>query len=158
MADTLGQVVSPDDAYLGLRGLRTLAVRLPQHERNALTLIAWFRQQAEVRTAFFPALPEHPGHELWKRDFSGACGLFSIEFQHVTEKQVERFVDALELFGLGASWGGFESLVLPENVAAARTVADWSQHGPILRFHAGLEDSEDLIADLEQGMRALRTA
>jgi cystathionine beta-lyase len=156
MADTLGHVVSPDDAYLALRGLRTLSVRLPQHERNALTLIHWFQRQVEVRTVFFPALPEHPGHELWKRDFSGACGLFSVEFQHVSKAQVERFIDALELFGLGASWGGFESLVLPENVAATRTVADWSKHGPIVRFHAGLEDTEDLIADLEQGMRALR--
>jgi cystathionine beta-lyase len=156
MADTLGHVVSPDDAYLGLRGLRTLAVRLPQHERNARTLIAWFQKQPEVRTVFFPALPEHPGHDLWQRDFTGACGLFSIEFQGVSQEQVERFIDALKLFGLGASWGGFESLVLPENVAAARTVADWSRHGPIVRFHAGLEDTQDLIADLEQGMHALR--
>ena len=158
MADTLGQVVSPDDAYLALRGLRTLAVRLPQHERNARVLIDWFRQQPEVRTAYYPGLPGHPGHELWKRDFTGACGLFSIEFQGVTEAQTEHFIDALELFGLGASWGGFESLVLPENVAASRTVADWSKHGPIVRFHAGLEDTDDLIADLERGMRALRAA
>lgn len=158
MADTLGHVVSPDDAYLALRGLRTIAVRMPQHERNALTLIDWFKRQPEVRTAFFPALPEHPGHALWKRDFSGACGLFSIEFQGVSAAQVERFIDALELFGLGASWGGFESLVMPEDVAAARTVADWSKHGPIVRFHAGLEDADDLIADLEQGMRVMRAA
>jgi cysteine-S-conjugate beta-lyase len=156
IADSLGLAVSPDDAYLALRGLRTMAARMEVHHRHALILCEWFRKQPEVAAVYFPALPEHPGHNLWKRDFTGACGLFSVAFRSVSNAQVEQFVDALELFGLGSSWGGFESLVLPKNVAAARTVADWSKHGPIVRFHAGMEDPPDLIADLERAASKLR--
>jgi cystathionine beta-lyase len=160
----LGHVVSPDDAYLALRGLRSMAARLVMHQQHAMQVIEWIKTRPEIRRVFYPALPEHPGHELWKRDFSGACGLFSIEFrpevvagiahERGTDLQspIDRFVDALKLFGLGASWGGFESLVLPENVAATRTVADWSKAGPVIRFHVGLEDPDDLVDDLAQAM------
>jgi cysteine-S-conjugate beta-lyase len=156
MADSFGLAVSPDDAYLALRGLRTMAARMEVHQRHALLLCEWFRSRPEVAAVYFPALPEHPGHDLWRRDFTGACGLFSVEFKGCSNDQVERFVDALQLFGLGSSWGGFESLVLPENVAAVRTVADWSKHGPIVRFHAGMEEPADLIADLEQAISNLK--
>jgi cysteine-S-conjugate beta-lyase len=155
MGDALGLSVSPDDAYLGLRGLRTLAARLEAHQKNALALCEWFQRQPQVRTVFYPALASHPGHEIWKRDFSGACGLFSVEFRGVSDEQALKFIDALELFGLGSSWGGYESLVLPTDMAAARTVADWSKRGPIVRFHAGLEDCGDLISDLERAFGTL---
>ena len=101
---------------------------------------------------FWPALESHPGHDIWKRDFRGACGLFSAEFK-APQAKVDAFVDALKLYGIGASWGGFESLVIPAGVQTTRTVSDWSARGPILRFHAGLEDPKDLIADLEQALR-----
>lgn len=156
MAETLGQAVSPDDAYLALRGLRTIVTRLETHQKHALALCEWFKRQPEVKTIYYPALPQHPGHDIWRRDFGGACGLLSVEFQGVSDAQAVRFIDALELFGLGSSWGGYESLVLPTDLAAARSVTDWSGHGPIVRFHAGLEEPEDLIADLEQAFGALR--
>jgi cystathionine beta-lyase len=156
MGDALGLSASPDDAYLALRGLRTLAARLEVHQKNALALCEWFQRQPEVKTVFYPALAAHRGHEIWRRDFSGACGLLSVEFKRVGEEKVVRFIDALELFGLGSSWGGFESLVLPADMAAARTVEDWSKRGPVVRFHAGLEDPADLITDLERAIGALR--
>jgi cystathionine beta-lyase len=155
-AECLGYAVSPDDAYVALRGLRTLPVRMAEHERQALALIDWFKRQPRVRAVMCPALPEHPGHELWKRDFTGTCGLFSVEFQDVTVGQVEAFANRLRLFRLGASWGGFESLVMPEDVAGLRSVTDCSRRGPIVRFHAGLEDVGDLIGDLEQGFESLK--
>lgn len=154
MASAFGYCISPDDAYLALRGVRTMATRLPVHEHNARELCAWLETRSEVATVFYPPLPEHPGHEIWKRDFSGGCGLFSVEFKAGQDK-VDAFVDALELFGLGASWGGYESLVIPTNIAAVRTVTDWSKRGPIVRFHAGLEDPRDLIADLERAITKL---
>lgn len=154
MASAFGYCISPDDAYLALRGVRTMPTRLPVHENNARELCAWLKTRPEVATVFYPPLPEHPGHEIWKRDFTGGCGLFSVEFKAPQDK-VDAFVDALELFGLGASWGGYESLVIPTSIAGVRTVTDWSKRGPIVRFHAGLEDPGDLIADLKRAIEKL---
>ncbi|MGH6947999.1 MAG: cystathionine beta-lyase [Kiloniellales bacterium] len=145
----LGQHVSPDDVYLALRGLRTLAVRLPRHQENGLRLARWFQDRPEVARMLHPALPGDPGHALWKRDFCGASGLFSVVLKPCTRAAVAAFVEGLELFGMGASWGGFESLVLPADPAKMRSATRWQAAGPLLRFHAGLEDPADLIADLE---------
>jgi cystathionine beta-lyase len=150
-----GICIGGDDAYLALRGVRTMAVRLPVHQETAMKLCTWASNRPEVANVLWPAWPGHPGHEIWKRDFKGACGLFSLEFKAPPEK-VDRFIDALENFQLGASWGGYESLVMITNVPAMRTVTDWSKRGTIVRFHAGLEDPADLIADLERAMLQLK--
>jgi cystathionine beta-lyase len=152
-----GICISGDDAYLALRGARTMAVRLPAHEAAARAICTWAAKRPEVANVLWPAWPSHPGHELWKRDFKGACGLFSLEFQpSLTQDKVDRFVDSLRHFQIGASWGGYESLVNLTNIPAVRTITDWSARGAIVRFHAGLEDVGDLIADLEQAMRHLK--
>jgi cysteine-S-conjugate beta-lyase len=145
--------VSPDDCYLGLRGLRTLGVRLKQHQASALKVAGWLGSRPEVARVAFPALPGDPGHALWKRDFTGACGLFAIELQPVAKAAADAFIDALELFGIGASWGGYESLAVPVN--ATRTATSPRTAGPMIRLHIGLEDADDLIADLERGFAAL---
>jgi cystathionine beta-lyase len=142
----LGHAVSPDDAWLGSRGLRTLGVRLKQHEENGLTVARWLKARPEVGRVLHPALPDCPGHEIWKRDFSGSCGLFSFELANGDARFRAAFVDALQMFGIGFSWGGFESLVLP--VDPERTVSQPPAHN-LVRLHIGLEDPEDLIADLE---------
>ena len=153
----LGYHAAPDDAYLGLRGIRTLTARLEGHQANGLTLANWFGEQPEVERVLHPALPSCPGHEIWKRDFTGACGLFSVVFHDYPAENFEALVDGLELFGLGGSWGGYESLVLPTNVT--RTATEWPAAGRCIRFHAGLEDPEDLIEDLAGGLKRLsRTA
>jgi len=155
----LGNCPGPEDCFLGLRGLRTLAVRLRQHERNGLVVARWLQQRPEVARVMHPALPEDPGHALWQRDFSGASGLFGIVLDRSYPKAaVAALVDDLEYFGLGGSWGGYESLVLPFEPAAARTATTWREPSPTLRFHVGLEDPEDLIADLERGFARLGTA
>ncbi len=151
-----GQTVGADDAYLVLRGIRSLAPRLRQHQEHAMTVAAWLQTQPEVAAVLCPALPGDPSHALWQRDCHGTNGLLSIEFvQGISRAATERMVDALKLFGLGASWGGFESLVVPANMLNARTLTDWSGRGAILRLHIGLEDPEDLIDDLAQGMTHL---
>lgn len=150
-----GITISGDDAYLALRGLRTMAVRLPVHAETTMKICEWADKRPEVANVLWPAWPKHPGHELWKRDFKGACGLFSLELKAPQEK-VDRFIDSLNYFQIGASWGGYESLVNLTNIPAMRTVTDWSKRGPIVRFHAGLEDPRDLIADLEQAMVHLK--
>jgi cystathionine beta-lyase len=150
----LGQTASPDDLFLALRGLRTLEVRLRQHEASALTLARALERHPAVRRVLHPALPSDPGHALWKRDFRGSSGLFAIELAAASRDRVAAFVDALELFALGYSWGGYESLVVPAHVAHARTVRRWSG-GPLVRLQVGLEDPDDLLADLEQGLRHL---
>lgn len=152
-----GQTVGADDAYLVLRGIRSLPARLAMHARHALRVAEWLQGRGEVARVLCPALPDDPGHALWRRDCRGTNGLLSIEFAPgITDDDVARMVDAFALFGLGASWGGFESLAIPANMLRARTVADWSGRGAVLRLHIGLEDPEDLIADLEQAMAALR--
>ncbi len=150
-----GWCVGPDDVYLGLRGLRTLAVRLDRHWRSGLSVARWLEQRAEVLHLLHPAMESHPGHALWKRDFTGASGLFSVVLKPVPQKAVYAFLDALELFGIGASWGGYESLAVPFDCTAVRSATRWQPGGPTVRFHIGLEAVEDLIADLERGFAAL---
>ncbi len=156
-AADLGANCGPDDVYLALRGLRTLGVRLRQHHENGLVLARWLRDRPEVDRVLHPALPDDPGHALWKRDFTGACGLFGVVLRPAPEAAVAAMLDGMELFSMGASWGGFESLILPTNPAAIRTATAWDR-GPTIRIHAGLEDTGDLIADLERGFERLNAA
>jgi cysteine-S-conjugate beta-lyase len=153
-----GLCVGPDDVFLGLRGFRTLAVRLDQHYRSGLTVGRWLEERPEVLRMMHPAMPSHPGHALWKRDFTGASGLFSMVLKPVPQKAVYAFVDTLELFGIGASWGGYESLAIPFDCAPVRTATRWAPGGPTVRFHIGLEAVEDLQSDLERGFAALAAA
>ena len=153
-SNELGQFASPDDCWLALRGARTIGVRLDHQMRSGLEVAAWFAGRPEVARVLHPALPGAPGHELWKRDFTGAASLFGVEFQpHYTAAAVEAMVDSLTLFGIGASWGGFESLALPSQLT--RTAGHAKFAGPLARFHIGLEEPADLIADLERGMEVL---
>ncbi len=155
-SDAFGMTVSPDDAYLVLRGMRSLAARLAMHERHARQVADYLLAHAHVHTVFCPALPGHPGHDIWRRDCSGTNGLLSFEFApDIDLKAAERWVDSLTLFGLGASWGGYESLVTLADLRAARSVADWSGRGIVARLHIGLEDPQDLIADLDQAFAAI---
>jgi cystathionine beta-lyase len=154
--EAFGMTASPDDAWLVLRGMRSLAPRLRMHEQHALQVAQWLAGREEVRTVFCPALASDPGHALWKRDCTGTNGLLSLELQPGTAAaSADRFIDSLSLFGLGASWGGYESLVTAANMQRARSVTDWSARGPVVRLHIGLEDPADLIADLERGFAAL---
>ena len=160
-AHQLGHVVSPDDAALALRGLRTMGLRLRQSAEAALTIAQWLSQRADVAQVLCPMLPGSAGHDLWQRDFSGGCGLFSFVFQSDLADAQARFVDALGLFGIGYSWGGFESLALPFDAAPIRASMAWppagleggGYHG--IRLSIGLEDAGDLIADLERGFAAI---
>jgi cystathionine beta-lyase len=154
----IGQCVAPDDVYLVLRGIRTLSTRLERHMKTGIALAHWLATRPEVKRVLHPALPDDPGHEIWKRDFTGACGLFSAELAPCSEKALAAFLDGLELFGMGYSWGGFESLVIPQYPKKMRTATDWSAEGQILRFHAGLEDIGDLVADIEAGFARLHAA
>jgi cystathionine beta-lyase len=155
----LGQTAGPDDVYLGLRGLRTLAVRLKQHWQAGVSLAEWIARQREVERVLHPGLPSDPGHAIWKRDFTGACGLFGVVLKEgVSERALAAMIDGLELYGIGASWGGFESLIVPFDPREARTATQWPHKGPCFRIHAGLENVEDLIADLEAGFERLRGA
>ena len=147
----LGCAAAPDDVYLGLRGLRTLAVRLERHQATALRLAAWLGGRPEVDRLLCPALPGDPGHAIWRRDFSGASGLFGFTLKPCRPEAAAAFVNSLELFGIGASWGGFESLMILADPAPMRSVTRWESPGPTLRVHAGLEHPDDLIADLEAG-------
>jgi cystathionine beta-lyase len=153
-----GQCEGPDDVYLGLRGLRTLAIRLERHQKSAIAVARWLEQRPEVLRLLHPALPSHPGHAIWKRDFSGASGLFSMVLKPVPQKAYYAFLDSLELFGIGASWGGYESLAIPFDCAPLRTATRWQPGGPTVRFHIGLEAVDDLIGDLERGFAALAAA
>ena len=157
-AQQLGQVVSPDDAYLAARGLRTLEVRLRQHEASALTIARWLKDRPEVGLVLHPALPDCPGHELWKRDFKGSSGLFSFQLQHGDDQSRAAFINALRLFGIGYSWGGFESLALPVDPQKHRTATEWTAGGALVRLHVGLEDPEDLIADLAKAFESFHSA
>ena len=154
----LGLSVGPDDAYLAQRGLRTMAVRLARHSATGVRLAEWIARQPEVDRVLHPALPGDPGHALWKRDFTGASGLFGIVLKPVGGKAFAALVDGLELFGLGASWGGFESLIMPTHPEEVRSATRWTPPGPCFRIHAGLEHPDDLIADLAAGFARLRAA
>jgi cystathionine beta-lyase len=141
---------------MALRGLRTLGVRLKQHQANTLTVTRWLQQHRDVAGVMYPALESDPGYRLWKRDFTGASGLFGVELKPAPKPGVDAMLDGLEFFGMGASWGGFESLVLPTHPERSRTATRFTPAGPTLRLHIGLEDPEDLIADLEAGFDRLR--
>jgi cystathionine beta-lyase len=151
----LGAYASPDDCYQALRGLRTLSVRLERHQANALRLATWLQQRPEIERVLYPALPDDPGHSLWQRDFRGASGLFGILLKPCPKEAWHAMVNGLELFGLGASWGGYESLIMPNRPERYRTATTWDPSFPSLRIHAGLEDPDDLIADLEAGFARL---
>jgi cystathionine beta-lyase len=155
---SLGLCVGPDDIFLALRGLRTLAVRLARHYQSGLTVARWLAQRPEVARVLHPALEADPGYAIWKRDFTGASGLFSIVLKPAPEKAVHAFMNELQLFGMGYSWGGFESLVISFDCSDYRTATKWAPGGPTLRFHIGLEDTGDLIADLERGFAAMAAA
>jgi cystathionine beta-lyase len=153
----LGMHVAPDDVFLGLRGLRTMEVRLRRHMDSALEIARWLQTRPEVARVRHPALPEDPGHAIWKRDFTGASGLFAFDFvDGVSHEQSCAFLDALRLFGLGYSWGGFESLAIPVRLKGARTATALPEGGPGIRLHIGLEDVVDIRADLEAGFAALK--
>jgi cysteine-S-conjugate beta-lyase len=154
----MGLCVGPDDMYLGLRGLRTMAVRLAQHYAAGLKIARWLETRPEVLRVIHPALERHPGHAVWQRDYTGASGLFSVVFKPMPQAAVFAFVDALTLFGIGASWGGFESLIIPFDCTAVRTATQWAPGGPTVRLHIGLEAVDDLIADLEGGFAAMAKA
>lgn len=150
--DQCGLCAGPDDVYLGLRGLRTLSVRLRQHEQSALKIAHWLDSQSEVSKVLHPALPNTPGHNIWKRDFNGSSGLFSVIMKHGTFDQVAAMIDGFDLFGLGFSWGGYESLVIYTDPGHYRTATTWQAEGPLIRFYIGLEDADDLIMDLQKGL------
>jgi cystathionine beta-lyase len=154
----LGVCAGPDDVFLALRGLRTLAVRLAHHQRSALEMARWLATRPEVVRVLHPALESDPGHAIWKRDFTGASGLFSIVLKPAPQKAVDALLDTVKLFGMGYSWGGFESLVIPFDCAPYRTATKWAPGGPTLRLHIGLENVEDLKADLARGFEAFNAA
>ncbi len=152
-ARELGQVLSPDDAYLASRGLRTMAVRLRAHEASALQIARWLSARDDVAAVLHPAMPDCPGHEFWQRDFTGSSGLFSLVL-HGSKAKAAALIDALTLFGIGYSWGGFESLALPVHPEKFRSVTGWSAAQGVIRLQIGLEDVSDLIADLSAGFDA----
>lgn len=152
--ETMGLFAGPDDMYLGLRGLRTMDVRMQRHMQSALEIAQWLRARPEVETVLHPALSNTPGHDIWKRDFTGASGLFSIVLKPAAEKSMAAMLDHMELFAMGYSWGGFESLIVP--FKPQRTATTWQAKGPALRLHIGLEHPDDLIRDLEAGFARLK--
>ncbi|WP_205480413.1 cystathionine beta-lyase [Sphingomonas arenae] len=149
-----GNAVGPDDVYLGARGLRTLGIRLNQHQANALEVARWLSAHPKVARVLHPALPTCPGHDQWQRDFHGASGLFSFVLRGGTRAERDALIDRLELFGIGFSWGGFESLAVPVNLERMRTARAPSYEGPLVRLQIGLEDPADLIADIDQALAA----
>jgi cystathionine beta-lyase len=157
-AGGMGICAGTEEMFLGLRGFRTLQVRLERHWRSGLEVARWLEERPEVERVRHPALPSHPQHGLWKRDFLGACGLFSVTLKLCAKAALAAMLEGLELFGMGASWGGFESLVLPFDAAKARSATPWTPAGPTVRLHIGLEDVGDLKEDLEAGFARLAAA
>lgn len=158
MANSFGYHAAPDDCYLGQRGLRTIGVRLERHQQNALEVATWLQSRDEVVRVMYPALPDDPGHAIWKRDFTGASGLFSVELVDAPKKAVAAMMDGYDLFGIGASWGGYESLAIPGYPAKLRTARPWTGTGPVVRYHIGLEDPIDLIDNLAAGFERFNAA
>jgi cystathionine beta-lyase len=158
IADHMAIPAGPEDVFLALRGLRTLDLRLHEAERQALVLAKWLEARPEIQRVIHPALPSYRGHEIWKRDFKGSSGLFSLVLQPAPQTAVAALIDSLQLFGLGASWGGYESLIIPFDCTKYRTATRWAPGGPTLRLSVGLEDLEDLKEDLDRGFAAFRAA
>jgi cystathionine beta-lyase len=155
----LGVCVSPDECFLASRGLRSLAVRLNQHQKSAMTIAKWLEARPEVEKVFYPALPSHPQHDLWKRDFSGASGLFSFSLRkNYPLEKIAKMLEPMRYFGIGSSWGGFESLLIPVVPNLTRSATNWNEAGNTLRLYAGLENVDDLIADLAEGFTRLNAA
>lgn len=152
----LGTAAAPDDCYLALRGFRTLKARLERHEQTTRRVAQWLAEQDAVEHVRHPMFASCPGHAFWKRDFSGANGLVSFVLKAVPKQSIAAFVDGLRYFSLGASWGGFESLIIPFDVQSSRTATGWLYSGPCFRLHCGLEDPDDLISDLSDGFERLR--
>lgn len=155
-----GYCVSPDDCYLALRGFRTIGVRMKRQMENALKVARWLQSRPQVKRVLYPALEGDPGHAIWKRDFTGAASLFSFVLRPAPDRQVAAFINALQIFGIGSSWGGFESLAIASHkeIVKTRTATRWDTSEPVIRLHIGLEDPDDLIADLERGFAALGKA
>jgi cysteine-S-conjugate beta-lyase len=151
----MGVTASSDDCFLGLRGMRTLATRLARHQASGIKVAQWLRARPEVKEVIHPALQGARGHELWKRDFTGATSLFGVVLNPVARERIDAMLDGMELFGMGWSWGGFESLIIPIYPERVRTVSRWDVGGPSLRLYIGLEDPDDLIADLTEGFARL---
>jgi cystathionine beta-lyase len=156
--EEMGLFAGPDDMYLTLRGIRTLDVRLERHMKSGLAIAEWLRGRDEVAEVLHPGLPGAPGHDIWKRDFTGACGLFGFVMKESGQAKVDAFLNALTLFGMGYSWGGFESLAIPCDVTTYRSATTWNRDGQLMRLHIGLEDVEDLKADLERAFAAMASA
>jgi cysteine-S-conjugate beta-lyase len=156
--EDLGLCAGPEDCFLALRGLRTMGVRLARHETSAIEVAEWLAARPEVERVLHPALPDFPGHALWKRDFKGSSGLFSVILKPCSQAGLAAMLDNLVLFGMGYSWGGYESLIVPFDPGSYRTATKWSQTGQALRLHIGLDDPADLKADLEAGFRRLAAA
>ena len=156
--DALAICAGPEDVFLALRGLRSLSLRLKEHERQAFDMARWLAARPEVDEVLHPALATCPGHDIWQRDFFGSTGLFSVVLKPAPDEAVAAMLDGLELFGMGFSWGGFESLVIPFDCASYRTATEWRRGGQALRFHIGFEDLDDLKADLDAGFARLRSA
>lgn len=154
----MGICAGPDDLYLALRGMRTMGVRLPRHFENGVKIARWLKERPEVKHIMHPALEDDPGHELWKRDFTGACGLFGFVLHETDPTALAAMMDGLKLHGMGASWGGYESLMIPTNPNTSRSATRWEVEGQGMRIHVGLEDPDDLIADLEAGLGRLNKA
>ncbi len=153
--EDLGLCAGPEDCFLGLRGLRTLGVRLARHNESALAMARWLAERPEVVRVLHPALPDDPGHTIWRRDFTGASGLFSIVLHPASKPALAAMLDGLALFGMGYSWGGFESLIIPFDASSYRSATKWAPEGPALRLHIGLENVEDLKTDLAAGFDRL---
>ena len=158
VAIQFGNSVSPADCYLALRGIRTMAIRLRQHQETALQLVNWLIKRPEVNNVLYPAWPNDPGYSLWERDFSGASGLFGVILEPTYEKAVSTFIEGLKYFRIGASWGGYESLMIPSYPIRSFAASNWQERGPLLRVHAGLEDARDLIDDLDEGFSRITSS
>ncbi len=151
-----GMCCGPDDVYLALRGLRTISVRMDRHHESGIRVAEWLQSRPEVSQVMHPALPQDPGHELWKRDFTGASGLFGFVLKEGDRTKLSAMMDHMELLGMGSSWGGYESLLIPSWPEQSRTVTNWEVSGQCMRIHVGLEDPDDLIADLEAGFERMK--
>ena len=156
--ETLGLIVAPEDAFLTLRGMRTMVLRLQHQQQSGLDMARWLQSRPEVARVLHPALSDDPGHAIWKRDFTGASSLFTIVLKPASRAALSAMLDEMRFFGMGASWGGYESLALPFDAKAYRTATSWTPEGPTIRLHIGLEDVEDLKADLDEGFARLRAA